>query len=180
MTETSMGFGGPTPSDRLSQLRAPNSTVPAHQSTRRRVRIEVWAGALLALVGVALLVVARGNPDRAPIVASNPTATTTVSPGQASPGGLLAGEALYSFAVDDGDYPPSLGAGDQIRLVVTPGNDGTGVVRTLREQVVVVSVDGPTDMGTRRVVTVRGPENLLTDLAASGPVHVAIVNGGPS
>lgn len=102
----------------------------------------------------------------------------TISPKVDAPNSrLMAGEAFIAIAVEPGNFPPSLVVGDTVRVVVTPSNDGSGGVRSLKETTVVQSVIPPADMGTQFVVTVRAPESLATAIAASGPIHLSIVKG---
>lgn len=181
MSDTSGGFGIGGSTDRLSAMRAP--ATPAQTRTRtdgRGLRLEFVIGILLILGGIAVALYVRGAPTTAPMtsIAANPSPEVGAeNHGMAT---LLAGEVAVAFAVEDGNYPPSLRVGDVVRLVVTPGVDGSGEVRSLGERTVVMSVDEPADSGTKRVVTVRGPESIVTALAGSGPVHVAVLGGSPS
>lgn len=176
MVESRGGIGQPGGDDQLSMLRTATASSRAPSlRARGKVRMEMWAGALLVLGGIALALVLRGAPTTSPS-ATNSTVDTVVPPAESAEGaGILAGEVVVAFAVGDGNYPPSLRVGDEIRLIVTPGNDGSGDVRPLVERTVVVSIDPTSAGGDGQVISVRGPESIATALAASGPVHVAIV-----
>ena len=181
MSDTSGGFNVGGSADRLSAMRAPATAVqPPSRGSNRGLRIEFVLGILLILGGIAVALYVRGAPTTAPMtsVVMNPSPESGAEThGTVT---LLAGEVAAAFAVEDGNYPPSLRVGDVVRIVVTPGNDGAGEVRSLLERTVVMSIDEPSDAGTKRVVTVRGPESIVTALASSGPVHVAVLGGSPS
>lgn len=181
MSDTSGAFGTTGSTDRLSSLRAAAAPAPTRSRTssaRAKVRLELWAGVILVLGGIALALYLRGGADTAPTTQIPSADSVPASPDSQPVQGLLAGEVVVAFPADDGHYPPSLGAGDEVRLIVTPGMDGAGEVRPLPERTFVVSVDSPSASGGERVITVRGPESIATALAASGPVRVAIVKVG--
>lgn len=181
MPDSSSGFTGGGPADRLAMLRGAGvSRQQTSGDANRRMRIELWIGIVLVLGGVAFAVSTRGGTATTPAPpAASAVASDAVAP-TSEDSQLLDGEAVVSFAVEYGNFPPSLGVGDLVRIIVTPSNDGTGDVRPLGERTVVVSVDQPADMSTTKVVSVRGPESIATAVAASGPVHVAIVKVGNS
>jgi hypothetical protein len=91
---------------------------------------------------------------------------------------LLEGEAFVALAVEPGRYPPQLVVGDVIRIAVTPGLDGNGETRLLPEDAVVTDVSTASDTQMETVITVRAPQKVLVDIAASGLLHVAKVSGG--
>lgn len=183
MSDTSGGFGPGGSADRLSGLRAatnPASVQSRPQPAKKKVRVELWAGVLLVLGGVALALYLRGGADTSPVTQVPPADTVPVGADASPTEDLLAGEVMVSFPAVDGHFPPSLNVGDEVRLVVTPGMDGTGDVRPIPERTFVVAVDSPSESGGERVITVRGPESIATALAGSGPVRVAIVKVGRS
>lgn len=196
MSDPTGAYGVTGAADRLSGVRAASSSTMAQRAAQSggtrsagarsarlgsgKVRLEIWAGVLLVLGGIALALYMGGGADTSPTT-QEPPADTAPGPTNVAPTDtLLAGEVMVAFAADHGHFPPALGVGDEVRLVVTPGLDGTGEVRPLSERTIVVSVDSSSATGGERVITVRGPESIATALAGSGPVRVAIVKVGPS
>ena len=175
MSEASSNFGAPGIAERLSVLRTPQpGTTPPKVSTPKRMRLEVLIGVVVVLAGITMALFLSGG-------SSTPTAggePVTSSPSvEIQNSSLMAGEAFIAIAVEPGNFPPSLASGDTVQVVVTPSNDGTGTVHSLKEITLVQSVTPPTDMGTQYVITVRAPESLATAIAASGPLHLSIVKG---
>jgi len=175
MSEASNNSGAPGIAERLSVLRAPQpGTAPSRALAPKRMRLEVLIGVVVVLAGVTMALFLSGR-NSSPVGPGEPA---TSSPEVAAPNSqLMAGEAFIAIAVEPGNFPPSLIAGDTVRVVVTPSNDGSGSVRNLKETTVVQSVMPPADMGTQFVVTVRAPESIATAIAASGPLHLSIVRG---
>ena len=175
MSEASSNFGAPGIAERLSVLRTPQpGTTSPKKSAPKRMRLEVLIGVVVVLAGITMALFLSGGSS-SPVTGGEPA---TISPKVDVPNSrLMAGEAFIAIAMDFGNFPPSLVAGDTVRVVVTPSNDGSGSVRSLKETTVVQSVIPPTDMGTQFVVTVRAPESLATAIAASGPLHLSIVRG---
>jgi len=175
MSEASSNFGAPGIAERLSVLRTPQpGTTPPKKSAPKRMRLEVLIGVVVVLAGITMALFLSGGSS-SPATGGEPV---TISPKVDVPNSrLMAGEAFIAIAVDAGNFPPSLVAGDTVRVVVTPSNDGSGSVRSLKETTVVQSVIPPVDMGNQFVVTVRAPESLATAIAASGPLHLSIVKG---
>ncbi len=175
MSEASSNFGAPGIAERLSVLRTPQpGTAPLKASEPKRMRLEVLIGVVVVLAGITMALFLSGGSS-APATKGEPA---TISPKTDVPNSrLMAGEAFIAIAVEPGNFPPSLVVGDTVRVVVTPSNDGSGSVRSLKETTVVQSVTPPADMGTQFVVTVRAPESLATAIAASGPLHLSIVKG---
>lgn len=175
MSEASSNFGAPGIAERLSVLRTPQSgTAPLKTSAPKRMRLEVLIGVVVVLAGITMALFLSGGSSSPP-TGGEPA---TISPKVDAPNSrLMAGEAFIAIAVESGNFPPSLVVGDTVRVVVTPSNDGSGGVRSLKETTVVQSVIPPADMGTQFVVTVRAPESLATAIAASGPLHLSIVKG---
>jgi len=175
MSEASSNFGAPGIAERLSVLRTPQpGTAPPLTNTPKRMRLEVLIGVVVVLAGITMALFLSGGSS-SPAIGGEPATSSPKVDAQDSR--LMAGEALIAIAVDPGNFPPSLLVGDTVRVVVTPSNDGTGSVRSLKETTVVESVTPPVDMGTQFVVTVRAPESLATAIAASGPLHLSIVKG---
>jgi hypothetical protein len=175
MSEASTNFGAPGIAERLSVLRTPQpGTAPRKTNTPKRMRLEVLIGALVVLAGITMALFLSGGNSSSAIGGEPVTSSPKVD---AQDSRLMAGEAFIAIALDLGNFPPSLLAGDTVRVVVTPSNDGSGTVRSLKELTVVQSVTPPTDMGTQFVVTVRAPESLTTAIASSGAIHLSIVKG---
>jgi len=176
MSEASNNFGAPGIAERLSVLRTPQpGTAPLKTNTPKRMRLEVLIGIVVVLAGITMALFLK-NGGSSPAIGGGPGTSSPKVDVQDSR--LMAGEAFIAIAVDPGNFPPSLLVGDTVRVVVTPSNDGSGSVRSLKEITVVQSVTPPADMGTQFVVTVRAPESLATAIAASGPLHLSIVKGG--
>ena len=175
MSEASSNFGAPGIAERLSVLRTPQpGTAPQKTNTPRRMRLEVLIGVVVVLAGITMALFLSGGSS-SPAIGGEPATSSPKIDAQDSR--LMAGEAFIAIAVDPGNFPPSLLVGDTVRVVVTPSNDGSGSVRSLKELTVVQSVTPPAEMGTQFVVTVRAPESLATAIAASGPLHLSIVKG---
>ena len=64
-----------------------------------------------------------------------------------------------------------------MKIAVTPGLDGNGDTRLLPEEMLVSDISGSSDSQIESVITVRAPQSLLVNVAASGEIHVAKVNG---
>lgn len=175
MAEASSNFGAPGVGDRLSALRTSQPGTPSLTvTTPKRMRLELLIGSVVILVGITMaLFLSSGSST--PSSDGNPVTSSPKIEVQDSH--LMAGEAFVAIAVEPGSFPPSLTTGDTVRVVVTPSNDGTGSVRSLKEITVVQSVTPPADMGTQFIVTVRAPESIATAIAASGPLHLSIVKG---
>ena len=175
MSEPSSNFGAPGIAERLSVLRTPQpGTAPLKTNTPKRMRLEVLIGVVVVLAGITMALFLSGGSS-SPAMGGEPSTSSPKVDVQDSR--LMAGEAFIAIAVDPGNFPPSLLVGDTVRVVVTPGNDGSGSVRSLKELTIVQSVTPPAEMGTQFVVTVRAPESLATAVAASGPLHLSIVKG---
>jgi hypothetical protein len=136
--------------------------------------MELLIGVVVILVGITMALFLSGGSSTPSSGGEPETSSPKV---ESKDSRLMAGEAFVAIAVEPGSFPPSLVAGDTVRVVVTPGNDGNGNVRSLKEITVVQSVTPPADMGTQFIVTVRAPESIATAIAASGPLHLSIVNG---
>lgn len=177
MSETSNGYGIPSVSDRLSALRGtPQQQQPAATSSSpRKVRKEILIGALVATGGIALVLFLRGGSTPESLVTKVNAVVEGTTPLN-TPTQLMSGEAFVPVAVESGNLPPVLKVGDQVRVIVTPDQNGTGTVRGLEETTVVHDIENPGDIGTRFVITVRAPEGVAAAIAASGPVLLAIIS----
>ena len=175
MSEASSNFGAPGIAERLSVLRTPQpGAAPLKANTPKRLRFEVLIGVVVVLTGITMALFLSGGSSSPAIGGESATSSPKVDVQNSR---LMAGEALIAIAIEPGNFPPSLLVGDTVRVVVTPSNDGSGSVRSLKELTVVQSVTPPAEMGTQFVVTVRAPETLATAIAASGAIHLSIVKG---
>ena len=175
MAESSSGYGMPGIGDRLSALRTPpQSVAQVIPPQPRRMRTEILVGLLVILLGIGLALFAMRGTN-APVATSVDGSITTVAQSSESNSDLADGEAFVAVAVETGNYPPSLSEGDVVRVIVTPNSNGEGEVRGLADTTIVQSIDPPADMGSQYVVTLRTPAAVATALAASGPVHLAII-----
>lgn len=136
---------------------------------------EVLMGASVILVALMLVVFVLLRPAKTQSVVENPTESSEVVGRTESQ--LLAGEALIALAVQPGHFPPHLMIGDTVKIAVTPGLDGNGETRLLPEEMLVSDISGSSDSQIESVITVRAPQSLLVNVAASGEIHVAKVNG---
>jgi Flp pilus assembly protein CpaB len=91
------------------------------------------------------------------------------------------GEALVATAVGPGEYPPSLAAGDRVRVVVIAdaAEDDTGVasIAVADEVAEVWELDEPTDVDPHAVATLRVPLDLATRIAGAASVRLIQVEG---
>lgn len=162
--------------ERLSAFRHLGDEV----STRKRAfsrKTEVFVGVSVTLVGLLLLVTVLLRPSKEEaVVGQLPVASSNVVVPSTE---LLDGEVMVALPVQVGHYPSQLAVGDTVRIVVTPGINGDGETRLLTEEVVVTELSKANDVGAESVITVRAPQSIFVDIAASGPIHVAKVNGTP-
>lgn len=160
--------------DRLNAFRQPTEKSSASSRMFAR-RNEVLMGASVILVGLLLVVFVLLRPAKTESVIESPTvshvavATTETQ--------LLAGEALIALAVQPGNFPPQLMVGDTVKIAVTPGLDGNGDTRLLPDEVLVSDIADSSDGQIESVITVRAPQSFLVNVASSGEIHVAKVNG---
>ena len=175
MSEASNNYGAPGIAERLSVLRSPQTAPTSGVSkTPNRGKAELLIGVIVVLASILLAFLFRGGNKSPAITADSVLSESTVVDSRLN---LMSGEALVAVAINPGNFPPSLAPGDTVRVVVTPGSDGSGTVRSLKEITVVQSVTAPTDMNNQFVITMRSEESIATAIAASGPVHLAIVKG---
>lgn len=160
--------------ERLNAIRQPAEAMSDERRLSLR-RNEVLMGSAVVLVGVLLVlfVVFRPNKNQIVIGEQTPQPQSSVS----SIPQLLADEALIALSVEAGHFPPQLQIGDVVRIAVTPGIDGATETRVLPEEAVVSDISTTQDSFAGAVITVRAPQNVLANVAASGAIHVAKVNG---
>jgi hypothetical protein len=92
---------------------------------------------------------------------------------------LAEGEALIATAMEEGTFPPSLTPGDVVAIVTTPSTSVIeGDVSRLPETAVVFAVSVPNQFSTKTVVTLRTSSVVAEKIAASGPVHLSILQVG--
>jgi hypothetical protein len=169
MPDIPTGLGPTSANDRLQALRQSSSSLTG-VTTARKVRIDLLLGAVGVLFVIVLLFVVIGTPS--------PEVTTTVSiPTQQSEGGnqIEAGGALIAISLEEGAFPPDVSVGDQVRIIVTTNTDGVDSARGLATDTIVHSISETSAVGGRYVVTVSGTESVAEEVAASGPVHLAII-----
>lgn len=160
--------------ERLNAFRQP----VAPMSDERRLslrRNEVLMGSAVVLVGVLLVFFAMFRPNKNQVVIGEKTSQSQIS--ASSIPQLLADEALIALSVEAGHFPPQLEIGDVVRIAVTPGIDGANETRVLPEEAVVSDISTTQDSFSGAIITVRAPQNVLANVAASGAIHVARVNG---
>jgi|688.fasta_scaffold501899_2 hypothetical protein len=86
------------------------------------------------------------------------------------------GEALIATAMEAGSFPPSLVPGDVVAIVTTPSTATLdGDVSRLTQTAVVFAVTPADDFNTKTVVTLRTAQQVAEQIAASGPVHLSII-----
>jgi hypothetical protein len=122
-----------------------------------------------------------GRVVRVDLVAGTPLTPAIVA--EAAP--LDPGEALVAASVGPGEYPPSLAAGDLVRVVVMAAPDlgaapdGTVEVTTevADETAEVWELVEPTDVDPHAVATLRVPLELASRIAAAASVRLIQVEG---
>lgn len=90
---------------------------------------------------------------------------------------LAPGEALASVALEPGQFPPDLAAGDVVVVALVP-NIVVAEARPPRlfeSPVTVWSIDQPEGLFGTAIVTVRTTPELAVEIAGSGGVHLAVV-----
>ena len=160
--------------ERLNAFRQPSDA----SSDDRRLslpRNEVLMGSAIVLVGVLLILFVVFRPNKNQVVTGEQISQSQIA--VSSIPQLLADEALIALSVEAGHFPPQLEIGDVVRIAVTPGIDGASETRVLPEEAVVSDISTTQDAFTGAVITVRAPQNVLANVASSGAIHVAKVNG---
>jgi cytoskeletal protein RodZ len=169
MPDIPIGPGQASASDRLQALRQ-NSSSLTGTTTPRKIRIDLLLGAVGVLLVIVLLFMVLGSPSpEMTTIASIPTEQSE------SDNQIKAGDALIAISLEEGAFPPDVSVGDQVRIIVTSNTDGTDRARGLIADTVVHSISEISAVGGRYVVTVSGTESVAEEVAASGPVHLAIV-----
>lgn len=161
--------------ERLASLRPPrpSTDMPATAPTKRfTLTREVVLGVVLLLVGaiVAVVLIGRSEPHAVAdqvVPASNE--------GEVAPLEISDGQAYFSAFVETGSYPPRIGRGDTVVVVVTPQSSNDGTTRMLQDVVRVVDVVEEQSATNGAVVTLLGPQGTVRDIADAGSVHLAIV-----
>jgi hypothetical protein len=164
-TVTGPASGG----DRLQGLRQ-NSQSLMGLSTPRKIRIDLLLGAVGILMVIAFLFVLLGA--QSPEMTTAPTIPTEQS---GSSDLMKEGDALIAVSLEEGAFPPDIAAGDQVRIIVTSNMDGTDTARAVAAETIVQSIRETSAVGGRFVITVSGTESVAEEVAASGPVHLAII-----
>ena len=132
-------------------------------------------GVAVILVGLLLTLFVLFRPAKNQSVVEFPTESSAVL--ETSNAQLLTGEALIALAVQPGHFPPQLLVGDTVKIAVTPGLDGNGDTRLLPDEVVVADISSAAEGQIESVITVRAPQTFLVNVASSGDIHIAKVNG---
>lgn len=169
MPDIPTGLGPTSANDRLQALRQSTSALTGI-TTPRKIRIDLLLGAVGVLVVIVLLFVVVGAPS--------PEMTTTASVPTQQPESdnqIEAGDALIAISLEEGAFPPDISVGDQVRIIVTSNADGVVIARGLATDTIVHSISETSAVGGRFVVTVGGTESVAEEIAASGPVHLAII-----
>jgi cytoskeletal protein RodZ len=169
MPDIPIGPGPASANDRLQALRQ-NSSSPTGTTTSRKIRIDLLLGAVGVLLVIVLLFMVLGSPSpEMTTIASIPTEQSE------SDNQIEDGDALISISLEEGDFPPDVSVGDQVRIIVTSNTDGIDRARGLVAETVVHSISEASAVGGRYVITVSGTESVAEEVAASGPVHLAIL-----
>ena len=107
---------------------------------------------------------------------TGPLARAAVRPAQMI---LNEGEVLVASAMEYGTFPPALSAGDVVAIVTTPSLSAVdGTVERLEQTAVVYAITPPSEFNTKTVVTLRAASNVAERIAASGPVHLSVMQFG--
>jgi hypothetical protein len=156
--------------DRLAALRPPATKNYAESVSYSRRMIMAGAAGVIAVVffGVVYLI-----QRQAPVVEGVPIAV--VAPLDVAPEVLLEGESYLAIAAQVGTFPPSLSAGDTVRVVVVPRFDDNDVTRTLDDNVVIRRIEPPAEFGNTAVITVRAPLTVATAIASAEKIYLAVI-----
>lgn len=107
---------------------------------------------------------------------AGPLARAAIRPAQSV---LNEGEALIASAMEGGTFPPSLSAGDVVAIVTTPSlSEVDGVVEKLAQTATVYAVTPPSEFSTKTIITLRTDVAVAERVAASGPVHLSVLQFG--
>jgi hypothetical protein len=156
--------------DRLSALRRPAPTASSALPVLPR-RLLVMIAAAVAVVLLAIVFFFTRQPTQP----SSLSEVVVTVPSVAVPDTLLDGESYVAIAADAGTFPPSLAAGDTVRVVVVPSFDSGQVTRSLEELAMIRHVSPPAEFANTYVITVRAPLSVAVAIADAQKVHLAVV-----
>lgn len=183
MTDQQGGYGLPNAGDRLNALRNPSGlSTTVSKSERKLPRPEVLVAVVICVIAIlfGLLNLRVRNKLSSPEVQTQITEQIqTEIQKKTGLSVLLEGDVLFGIALEPGNFPAGMKTGDVVRAVVTPPVNGTGDARDLEARLTVMSVDSSSDIGGKTIVTLSGPQSITTEIASSGPIHLAIVEVGP-
>jgi hypothetical protein len=156
--------------DRLTALRRPtpsaSSVVPVFP---RRFLVLISAALAVVLLAVVFFL------TRQPTQPSSLSEVVVTVPPIAVPDTLLEGESYVAIAADVGTFPPSLSAGDTVRVVVVPSFDSDQVTRSLEELATIRHVNPPAEFANTYVITIRAPLSVAIAIADAQKVHLAVI-----
>lgn len=177
MVARSTGHPPDAPVDRLAGLRAPRAEGTV--AKKAPVRIELLLGMVLVAGGV-LVALAMGRDESAPTTEEQAVVEAVAEevglPVEDT--GLLADETEVALALEAGQFPPDLAAGDRVMVTVVPDFDTGGEVRSLESTPVVTGIARPDDMTGRWVITLRANRAVPKVVAGSKSVILSVVGGG--
>lgn len=156
--------------DRLSALRRPAPSAPSVAAVLPRRVIVMIAVAITVLL---LAIVFYFTQESTQPLSATEVAVT--APPVVVPDTLLDGESYVAIAADVGTFPPSLSAGDTVRVVVVPSFDSGQVTRSLEETAMIRHVSPPAEFANTFVITVRAPLSVAIAIADAQKVHLAVV-----
>ena len=169
MPDIPVGPGPSSGNDRLQALRQGSRSFAA-TSTPRKIRVDLLLGVVAVLVVIVFFFsVWDSSPQET-------TTATTIRTEMEDVGRQIpTGNALIAISLEEGTFPPDISVGDYVRVIVTSNTDGADVARGLDAETIVQSIRETSSVGGRFVVTVSGIESVAEEVAASGPVHLAII-----
>jgi len=122
----------------------------------------------------------RGGVLNLDVAAGAPLQTDMLT----APDALAANEVELGLALEPGDYPPALAAGDRARMVIIPPTDPMGATpnpQVIDAPVRVRSVStSESASGSRTIVTLAVPQEHAATVLAAARVRLALLpdNGG--
>jgi hypothetical protein len=156
--------------DRLTALRRP---IPSSTSSGRifsnRALMLIAAIAAVVVLAMAIFLTQRSAPV---LPTAEPVSTV---PSVDVPDALLDGESYVALAAEVGTFPPSLSAGDTVRVVVVPSFDSGQLTRSLDDVALIRDVTPPSELGNSFVITVRAPLAVAVAIADAQKIHLAVV-----
>lgn len=156
--------------DRLSALRRPATATSSVTPVLPR-RFLAMIAAAIAVVFIAIVFLFTRQPTQP----SSLSEVVVTVPPVAVPDTLLDGESYVAIAADVGTFPPSLSAGDTVRVVVVPSFDSGQVTRSLEEKAMIRHVSPPAEFANTYVITVRAPLSVAVAIADAQKVHLAVI-----